>query len=267
MNCEDVRQHWQLYYDSEGDAPLLMQLNEHLQTCAKCAKWYFQQSQLEDRLRQQLGPQPPSPQLWRKVLVQTELSRAVSAKRWLLISAALTVAAGVLILFGVWRFGTNAGADDLAKLSVTRHAALLDGREAVEFASKSDHEVEDYLRRRVTFAVRCPPRKDAGFDVRGGGVCKLADDEAAYVLGEVDGRQVSVFILPRESLLHFPHQQQALMREKTHQCREGDYQMVLGEIDRNIVLVIGQLDAARLLRVLRAYGTYPEDHANRPPSA
>ena len=127
----------------------------------------------------------------------------------------------------------------------------------MEFASRSDLDVEAYLRRRVSFSVRCPPRHDTGFLVRGAGVCQLDRSEAAYLAGEVDGNAVSIFILPSQSLTHFPHQQQALQREATHRCREGKYEMVMAEIDRSVVLVVGQVDSERLRRVLQAYGTYP----------
>jgi hypothetical protein len=33
---------------------------------------------------------------------------------------------------------------------------------------------------------------------------------------------------------------------------------VLGVVDQNAVLVVGQTDPARLERVLKAYGTYPD---------
>lgn len=36
--------------------------------------------------------------------------------------------------------------------------------------------------------------------------------------------------------------------------------MVLGVIDKNAVLVIGQTEPERLEKVLSAYGTYPDHH-------
>src|SRR5262249_44757734 len=120
--------------------------------------------------------------------------------------------------------------------------------------------VEDYLRKRVSFPVRCPPRKDAGFAVQGAGVCQLADQPAVYLSGRVDEARVSIFVLPRDSLAAFPHQRDALLKEKTHRCHDGQYAMVLGLTDKNAVLVIGQAVHARLEKVLNAYGTYPDHH-------
>src|SRR5262249_2484207 len=134
------------------------------------------------------------------------------------------------------------------------------GEEKPQFESRSDLEVEDYLRKRVSFSVRCPPRKDAGFAVEGAGVCKLGEQPAAYLSGHVDEAPVSIFVLDRDSLAAFPHEQGALLKEKTHRCQEGQFAMVLGVIDKNAVLVIGKTEPARLEKVLSAYGTYPDHH-------
>jgi len=38
---------------------------------------------------------------------------------------------------------------------------------------------------------------------------------------------------------------------------------VMKEIDRNVVLVVGQAERSRLERVLRAYGSYAERHGKQ----
>jgi len=49
-----------------------------------------------------------------------------------------------------------------------------------------------------------------------------------------------------------------LGRETIHHCREGEFDMVLARIDRNVVVVIGKAAPQQLEQVVRAYGTYPE---------
>jgi len=68
---------------------------------------------------------------------------------------------------------------------------------------------------------------------------------------------VSIFVLPRESLDVFPRQRAELSRESLAACREGNTEMVLSIIDRNLVLVAGDVDRSKLTRVLKSYGTYP----------
>ena len=82
----------------------------------------------------------------------------------------------------------------------------------------------------------------------------------AYVVGHVDGKDVSIFILSLDSLPHFPDEYAALRRRLIYQCRRGNTDVVMKEIDRNVVLVVGQAERSRLERVLRAYGSYAEGH-------
>lgn len=262
MNCQEVRQHWDLYYDSEGESELYFQINEHLDQCPKCAEWFHQQSHLEDLIvekLQSLSPPAPTPELWKSVLASSGLERRAPSKRWYLFGGLLALAASLLVAVLLWgnRQSNGPPSPDLAKLTAQYHQQFAEGRKGLEYESRSDLDVEDYLRNRVSFPVHCPPRKDTGFLVQGAGICELDGSEAAYLVGRLDGRTVSIFILPQESLSRFPHQFSALKRENIHQCQEGRYDMVLGEINESIVLVIGQTQQERLQRVLKAYGTYP----------
>lgn len=261
MNCNETRRHWDLYYDSEGGSELHLAINEHLETCPSCAKWFYQQGQFEDLLTAKLQSAPPSGALWERIHTVCELERPASARSWLLFPSWMAVAAVLLIAIGVLFWGrVEQPSPQLANITSQWHQRLARGTEAIEFASASDLEVEGYLRRRVNFPVRCPPRNDAGFLVRGGGICTIAGEKAAYVVGLVDSNEVSVFILPAERLADFAHERDVLSREAVHHCREGKYGMALARIDRNIVVVVGAASPARLDRVIRSYGTYPEPH-------
>lgn len=256
MNCHDVRQHWSLYHDSEADAETSFQISEHLAMCPECAAWFARQSQLERSIQAQLGSSTATKPLWDRVLTDSGLAQPRPTRRRLLYAGAMIclVVAGFL----GWPFLTPSAHADLVDLSSDWHEHLVDGQQPVDYRSESDLEVEAYLRQRVPFQVRCPPRKDAGFSVRGAGVCQLASHPVAYLQGAVEEAPVSVFILSRDSLASFPRQEQAILRDTTHGCTHGAYEMVMAVVDRNVVLVIGQTQRKKLERVLRAYGTYPE---------
>lgn len=260
MNCKECRRHWELYLDSEGDSELYLDVNDHLATCSDCAKWFFQQQQFETLLTEKLSAAEPSGELWDRVLTEAGVVRPAAARHWVFFSSCLAVAATLLVAVACWQAVVP---DDhprhLSALAAEVHQTFAGEQQRIEFTSASDREVEHYLKQRVPFAVRCPPREDAGFQVRGGGTCALAGDPAAYVVGTVEGQDVSIFILPEERLAQFAHEREVLRRERIHHCREGAYDMVLARIDRNVVLVVGQGSPAQLERVVRAYGTYPEE--------
>jgi len=259
MNCDEIRRHWSLYHDSEGDAELHWQISQHLERCIPCAEWFAKQSRFEDLLVGKLREPTEDGQVWSSVLAGAALTRPKMARRWLLFILAACAATLLLAVFGPWRLGDIGERPDqsLSALTANWHERLSSGRLAIPFESSSDMEVEDYLRSEVTFPVRCPPRQDSGFAVQGAGTCQLGSQSAAFVVGHVDQTPVSIFILSRDSLPEFPHQQQALRAEAIHRCREGQHELALSVIDRNLVLVIGNVSQDRLLRVLRAYGTYP----------
>lgn len=257
MNCHDCRQHWELYYDSEGGSELYLEINEHLAGCPNCAKWFFQQQQFEMLLTNKLSAATATAELWNRVLAETGVVRPAVARSWVFFGSCLAVAASLLLAMGLWQPPREA-TSHLSALTAVVHQRLASEAVPIEFTSHSDEEVERYLKQRVPFAVRCPPREDAGFEVRGGGVCAIGGEPAAYVVGRVEGRQVSIFILPQERLAQFAHERSAIARERIHHCREGALDMVLARVDRNVVVVIGSVAPQRLERVVRAYGTYPE---------
>jgi hypothetical protein len=262
MNCDEAKRHWSLYHDSEGDAELHFCIGEHLAVCPQCAQWFDQQSRLECLLADKLRSQSPTPAIWDQVLHKTGLApkQPAAARRW---SWLLGVAACLLLVVAVSWFALRPATPrgyDLANMSAQWHQRLEAGEETLQFRSESDLEVEDYLRQRVPFPVRCPPRKDAGFVVQGAGVFRIADQPAAYLFGHVDATPVSIFVLSRDKLEAFPAQKQTILGEGTHRSQEGAYQVVMAGIDRNAVLAIGQTATSRLDRVLHAYGTYPHEH-------
>lgn len=257
MNCHQVRQHWHLFHDSEGDAELQLQINEHLGRCAECSDWFTQQSALEEALTHALRDgAEPSPDLWGRIEGSLTPSKPVASRRWLLLgSVTIVLAASLLVVVGS---GVRESPDSgLASLSVALHDQLTSGEKVPSFVSTSHLDIENYLRQHVNFPVRCPPREDAGFAAKGGGTGKLARDSVAYVVGHVDGEAVSLFILSRESLAHFPEARNLSQRGGSHYSREGDFDIAMTQFDQNLVLAVGKTQREKLHRLLTAYGSYP----------
>jgi hypothetical protein len=261
MNCNEARRHWNLYHDSEGDARLHLQLNQHLVECSPCAEWFHEQSRLEDLMVHKLRAGKPSGELWDAIRNDRGITPRTRSARWLMLCSLVSMAALVLVAVGLWQHWRFSKSPALARLTANMHERLAQGETQADFASTSDLDIEAYLRQRVAFPVRCPPRSDAGFLVSGAGVCRISGDDAAYLVGHVADVPVSIFILPRESLWQFPHDRDLLERETVHHCREGDTEMVMRQCDRNVVLVVGRTDVANLRRVVDAYGSYPDDHS------
>ncbi len=169
-----------------------------------------------------------------------------------------TAAAILLAVGGIARNASPSNGSDLALVSARWHDRLQSGEEPAQFASTSDREVEAYLKSRVSFPVRCPPRKDAGFTVCGAGVREVEGRLAAYLSGSIGNVPVSIIILPRDSLAAFPAQLDGLRQRGVMHSPAGPYAMVVREFDRNAIVVVGRADPPALERVVNAYGSYPD---------
>lgn len=260
MTCNEVRQHWMLYLDSEGDAELHFRISDHLGMCPACAEWFAQQERFEKALTEHLAAGEATPELWERALSRAGIAKSRPARRRRFIFGGMMAAAAVLAAVAVSFWASVwSQSPHLTRRAADLHEQLLQGEVQPDFVSTSDQEVDRYLKKRVPFRVHCPPRTDVQFAVKGAGVCLIKDQqEAAYIVGQVDGDRVSILVLDRASLATFPRERAHLQGGQRHRCREGDYQMVSGVIAGNVVLVIGRAPPDALEKLLNAYGSYPE---------
>jgi len=168
-------------------------------------------------------------------------------------------AALVIVTILLFRSATQPTGPELARLAADEHEQVVQGSLQPEFVSASDEEVDRYLKNTFSFPVHCPPRKDVAFNVQGARVCRIKDEPAALILGQVDQTRVSILVFDRASLDAFPQERDHLAQGGgRHHCREGNLQMVSGLVAENLVVVIGDLAPEKLEQLLNAYGSYPE---------
>lgn len=243
--CNEVRRLFELYADSEGDAATFQKVNQHLAECAGCSAWFESQLLLESRVGELMRADSPSATLWAGIEGRV---RTTSRWNWALLRLMTASAAVVLVALSGWFLNTPdiQAPNDLAALAVDEHERLASGNLPLQISSDSDLEVEDYLKRRVDFPVRCPPRQDAGFMVQGGGVCSLGATPAAFVHGTIGDGKSSIFILPREALQDFGPERSRLSQANVLYHRKGSVSVVLSAIDQNVVIVVGPESEAHL---------------------
>jgi anti-sigma factor RsiW len=254
-----------LYLDSEGDPELHFRISGHLAMCPGCVEWYAQEQRFEQALTERLAATPATPELWDRVLARAGIHRRRSSRRtWIAVGGVMmgglaTAAAVLLVLILVFRNANEPPGPDLARLAADEHEQFLQGSLQPELVSTSDDEVDRYLKNRVSFPVHCPPRKDVAFNVQGARICRIKDEPAALIVGQVDQTRVSVFVFDRASLDAFPSERDYLAKGGgRHRCREGDFEMVSGVVAGNLVIVVGEVAPDKLEQLLNAYGTYPE---------
>ncbi len=257
MTCNEARQNWMLYVDSEGDPELHLRLSDHLAGCPACAEWLTRQQRFEEALAHRLA-EPEDPRLWGRVLTGAGVTRPVRS-RLLLPGGSLAAALVLLAALLAWsRFRQPAPAE-LPRLTTDCHERHLRGVSQVEFLSQDDQAIERYIRRQVPFPVHWPPRKEVGFVVEGAGVCRWAPEPMVYFVGRVERTSVSIFVLDRATLDTFPHDRDRLAGGGGRcRRREGGYQTVSGLTDDNVVVVVGTAPPDVLEKVLNAYASSRE---------
>jgi hypothetical protein len=265
MICQQCREQLDLHLDSEDEPELRLAILSHLAECPDCSAWYARQIRFEEHLRQELRAGSPTPALWLGVeravrrAARPRGNRLLGRRSWF---AAAVVAAGIVT--ALWYgFTPRRDPDALAEATVGWHEALKSSRAEPEFRSDDREAVERFIRGKVVFPVRCPPRDSAPFRLVGAGYRLLDGVPSVYLLGDCDGEPVSIFMLPGTSLDHFPHTQSHLARVgDLHGCRMGANQMVCLRTEANIIVAVGRVRSDRLVGLLEGY-RHHEHHAGR----
>ncbi len=262
MRCHEVRKLFPLYYDSEGGAEMQLQIGDHLGLCPQCKEAFERQARCEDALLRVLATGESSPEMWERIEHRTlEMKRP--RKRFAIFQLRtgrlLALAVGLLVMALAWQLiSSDHSGGHLSQLAATAHQRYINGDWQADVQSESVEELEQALRSRAGFAVRCPPQGQAGFRLKGGGICRLGSHQAVHFVGDIRGRAVSMIVLPGKCLQAFPHMRQHLTAEgQTHHCCEGRYEMVASRLHGHLVLVMGQVDPDMLKVVLLGYGNHP----------
>lgn len=262
MTCTEVRQHWMLYHDSEGDPELHLRINAHLGECPGCAEWFAKQGWLERALAERLNAGDPDGALWDRVLRGSGLPPAPRPRRWrkpTLMIAAVAAAVGLTVV--AVRLAPphqpplqHREPVTLTRLTVDCHDRHLQGTSRVEYLTRDGPEAERYVRGHVDFPVHAPRSNGLPFSVEGAGVCRWSPKPMAYFAGRLEQTSVSVFVLSRNSLDAFPSDRDRLLQAGgRYRARDGGYETVCGLTDDCVVVLVGTTSPELLERLFDAY--------------
>jgi len=266
MDCNQVKAQWDIYYDSEGDAETHFNIGQHLENCVHCRMWFEGQERVERSLTHAINQPDAKNQSavdWDQVLngagVRVYESTANVGRGTFRVLTALT--ASILIFFAAWSLlsGSSEKIPSLIKESIAIHRFVASGSLRPDFESTSDIEVDRYLVRRASFPVRCPPRKDSGFEVNGAGMYELEGQSVVYVVGAIDSQPISVFVLPKNHVELIPHDKRPMTERQVHFKATPEWGVAYAVVDKNLVLVVGKSTQEKLEKVVSSYGTYPHE--------
>ena len=260
MKCHEARKLFPLYYDSEGDAEVQLHIGDHLAMCPDCRAWFEREARVQDALTGLIARGDVDEAMWRRIETAVVPRRAAQPRNPLhagIAVLAVSLAIAIGLTFWLANGGDNPSNVHLSRLAAVEHDRYVKGDWQATLASDSVEEVEGWLREHAGFAVRCPPQGRRGFRLQGGGVCRLHGEASAHIVGDIDGKRISIFVLNGSSLPVFPELQTHLARAgQIHQCHEDPYDMVATQRHGHVVIVMGESDVDALREVLLGYGSH-----------
>lgn len=209
MDCDALRGSLFRYLDREVDEAERSALEGHLAGCHGCRRLVTLEQAFHTTLVAPLRPDAAPPEVRERVtLLLGQLARPPrpprQARRWLRHGAAaaavLLLAAGMGLGMAVssWR-ESDRRVTDLADAAVEQHQRLTRGLLPRDIHGVSPKGAEEWFRKRLPFNVSLPELPNPQLAFRGGRVSHLAGVEVAALEYQVDGADVSLFVMPAEA--------------------------------------------------------------------
>lgn len=219
----------------------------HLRACEACRHFLADQAALADEI-QSLAPKPVAPAAFReRVFDRLARERVHQPARWgqVVRAAGLMLGAAALLAISVWLMRPEP--DDVAWRQQLAAVAEDHVRTAHDesIASTDAATVQQWLSGRVAFAVHIPMMPDAAFE--GARLCYLDGRRGAVLRYQVDGREMSYYIMPAGPSNLPPPAPERFLRGA-----ESGYQVVAWHDAGLVHALVGNLPEARLLQLARA---------------
>jgi anti-sigma factor RsiW len=235
VKCGEVRKFVRLYHDSELDTERSFEVERHLESCAECASLFEAERKLDDRLSRFLRRGQPTPGLWENIESQILPMRLAKLKAlWPLALAASLIIAASIVFFAKSR------SLDLANAVEECHSAYVHQLTTPEFSGPVPDKIVRQFGGQLDAAAFAyfPSRRT--FSSSGARLCHVEGLPVALILGHCAETPVSMIVLKKSQLDHFPTTKQRLESGDPIVCsRSGRYQFAARVVDDHVVCVVG----------------------------
>lgn len=208
MNCQETQQWLPGYLDGELDLVSAVRIEEHLQSCARCAQAYAGQRKLQAAIRGS-GLYAPAPaelraRIQASVRQAGSSARAPRAPRWRWYGLAVAFACIAVLAWGLGRFWVApAAGDQLAVEVLNSHVRSLMTDHLTDVISSDRHTVKPWFAGKLDFSPTVEDLASQGYPLAGGR------------LDYLDGRPVAALVYQHQrhviNLFSWPAPQQADM--------------------------------------------------------
>jgi anti-sigma factor RsiW len=238
MRCHEARNLLGPYLDSELDAKTSLDIGQHLQSCADCARVFDAETKFEARISTAVRPGPISSALWAKVEAKLAAPSWWDSIRSLQTPGrlGLTTALAAMVVLLALAFWPGTHVPDLARAVGQDHQEFLQGKFGPEFSGSLPDSVARRLDTRLDPAAFTQLPSAAGFQASGSRLCFLRGVPAAWTLGHYANSLVSIIVLKQSELDHFPQIRERLQSGDPVVCsRTGRYQFAARIVGDHVV--------------------------------
>ncbi|HYR69763.1 MAG TPA: zf-HC2 domain-containing protein [Candidatus Acidoferrum sp.] len=197
------------YVDGELAEPVREEMETHLLGCPACRRMVEGELAFREACREWLHPEPASERV--RAAVSDTLGRLVDRDRAtrvrrLLRRAGLAAAAVALVALGVGggmalstHLQNRSRIADFTAAAVEQHQKLVRNVLPADISGVSPKGAEAWFKQRLGFNMNLPDPHTDGLTFIGGRISHVRDIEAAALEYELEGKRVSLFIMPEEA--------------------------------------------------------------------
>lgn len=255
MKCQGIHKLIGPYLDSELDAKTSFDIEEHLQTCDDCAHLVEAERRCDERIFSVLRRGEKTPKLWRQLEARAAepsfWHRLWHGPRFAVVSLACAMTAFALLL-AVW-FWRRGHPLDLAVVVEQDHREYLAGKFQPDFTAAPPESAVAASGGRLDLAAFVKQPALSGFRTEGSRLCYLSGVPAAWTLGRYQDVPVSLIVLKRTELEHFPAFRQRLAAGEAVVCsRRGRFHFAARLVGDHVVCVMATTSMRALEELVKS---------------
>jgi len=203
MTSHEIAPYLQAYCDGELEAPKMLDVEAHLQSCPSCRQAVEAEQAFREELRTKIAREPVPPHLAEGLRARiAEEEQPQGPSRVPVSSLALAASIAFFALGGVLGYliaqpVSKPGIHPLVTEMVSEHMKFAPLENPAELPSKNTEQVAFWVQRQTGHSVRVPDYSASGIQLLGGRVTELRGRRAGYIVYEKGRNIISLFAFPR----------------------------------------------------------------------
>lgn len=251
MRCHEAKNLAGPYLDSELDAKTSYEIEQHLESCPDCARVFNTERELDTRMFAALRRGEKTAAMWQRL--ETQMSSRSFWTRVKPLSMPLCAAAAVAAVILLILLWLNLRSVDLAVAVEKDHRAYVEGNLSAQFAGPLPDAIAQTLSGRLDARAFSTFPSATAFRIEGARVCHLSGVPVAWVLGRYEGIPVSVIVLNRSELAHFPRAKRRLDSGEPVLCtRTRLFQFAARVVGDQVVCAVADTSKAQLEELVKS---------------